>query len=150
VRASAPVGCSSRDLGGVVSPSRSLCFSLRILLSCPLHVIWPQLGCKGSPPSLCIGLLVLPTILPQHRCKGSPQASAQGERAINDCLDFSIRTGNQRITYARYQPKDRKRTITTPIKTCNHFKGIFGPRSDLPRAMATVRPSLADGGTHMW
>jgi len=31
-------------------------------------------------------------------------------------------------------------TVITPGKMRNRLKGIFGPRSDLPRATATARP----------
>jgi hypothetical protein len=35
---------------------------------CDLATAWVQ----RQPLSLCVGLLVLPTILSQHGCKGSP------------------------------------------------------------------------------
>jgi hypothetical protein len=43
---------------------------------------------QRQPSSLCVGLLVFPTILLQHGCKGNPRASAQGGRTIRKRLDF--------------------------------------------------------------
>jgi hypothetical protein len=45
----------------------------------------------------------------------------------------------------RYQRENMKQTVITPDKMRNRLKGIFGPRSDLPRTTGhgSARPAAA-------
>jgi hypothetical protein len=52
---------------------------------------------------------------------------SEGGRRITDRNGRAIRTGNRRVIGVCYQPEDRKRTVTTLGKMCNHLKLIFGP-----------------------
>jgi hypothetical protein len=64
----------------------------------------------------------------------------EGRRRTNK-NSRAIRTRNRWVTDVLYQPEDRKRTVITTSKMCNRLKGIFGPRSDLPRATYHVKIS---------
>jgi hypothetical protein len=70
------------------------------------------------------------------------QKEGEGQRTETDT---PLELETDKYLTGRYQQEDRKSTVVVTVitlnKMCNSLKGIFGPRSDLPRA--TARPAAA-------
>jgi hypothetical protein len=56
---------------------------------------------------------------------------SKGGGKTTDKNGRTIRTENRRVTDVCYQPEDRKWTVMTPGKMCNHLKGMFRTRYDI-------------------